>query len=61
MDLCREYLDGASIPELAAKYEIPQSTLRKHLVAEGVKLRSRAEGARLAVTRGRKSPGRPSL
>ena len=41
--IIEEYANGASLTELANRYEIPVSTIRYHAMRAGV-LRSRAEG-----------------
>jgi hypothetical protein len=47
-DLARRYRSGESIPEIATVTGIPASTVRLRLIAIGERLRSRAEGVRLA-------------
>lgn len=47
--LCEQYAAGKSIPEIASTVGKGRSTVRFHLLACGVKLRSRGEGVRLAA------------
>jgi hypothetical protein len=49
VDLIGLYHDGDSIPEISTKCSMSRSTVRKYLLACGVKLRSRAEGIRMAA------------
>jgi len=63
MDEFELYLNGMSIPEVSEKTGIPRSTLRSRFFKKGI-LRTRGDGVRNAVTRGRHSvegaPGKRS-
>ena len=50
------YQDGASIPEVAERTGLHRSTVRYHLAKSGV-LRSRAEGVRIAASKGKLGSG----
>lgn len=50
------YCSGMSIPQVAEATGVPQSTVRYHLLKEGV-LRSRADGVRIAAKDGRLGSG----
>ena len=58
-DLPEMYKQGLSIPEISRATGIPRSTVRSRLIAQGVKLRSRAEAVRACKTLGDATRGKP--
>lgn len=47
-DYAKEYFLGKSLTEISTLFDTPVSTVRNRLLAEGIKLRSRGDGVRLA-------------
>lgn len=50
-DLARLYRSGRSIPDIASALAWPRSRVRRLLIQAGVKLRTRADGTRLAAAK----------
>lgn len=55
-DLVNEYINGASLLELASLHNIPASTVRNHILKAGV-LRSRSDGIKNASSLGKLGSG----
>jgi hypothetical protein len=53
-----DYEEGMSIPEIAEKFMISRSTARNNIILSGAKLRSRADGIRIAAIKGRMTGGK---
>lgn len=51
--MAQMYESGLSIPEVSEATDVPQSTVRHRIKRAGVDLRTRAEGVRLAESKGR--------
>jgi len=53
------YESGYSIPEIAQMLDEPISNVRRHLIRDGARMRSRSDGVRLASAKGKL--GRPGV
>src|SRR5271169_2887560 len=48
-DLISDYISGGTEPSLSAKYGVARQTIRKRLIASGIKLRSVSEGNKIRM------------